>query len=316
MKKRNSLRWLCVCACFVLILGVMTACGKSNDAAEKEIVLADGMSEVGASGGKGDALLSEQIEGSQTQESQKEDPLKIIRTVRISAETQHFEDAIREIEGAVASLGGYVGSSEVQGANLVQKDRGTIPRRFASYTLRIPAERLDEFLSVAGNAVHITSTQSTAEDVTNDYYDVEARLSVLETERQLLERMLAESTNVANMISVEERLYDVIYEIESYESALRVYDNKVAYSTIVLQLNEVVNLTVTEETFGSRVKNALSESWQRFVEGAQDFLILLIYALPVILILAALGGVIGGVTVASVKRRRKKNQKSEETSKE
>lgn len=313
MKKNLLKKVICLVICLCVSLCVLASCKSAEklNAAKDEISVV-----VSGTDGKTELLSADQLEASLNGDSQKENPVKIIRTVKIHAQTLHFEDAVREIEGAVASLGGYVGSSQVQGTNLNQRNREVPPSRYANYTLRIPAERLDEFLSLTGEAVHIISTESNADDVTDEYYDVEARLAVLEAERTLLEKMLSESANVSTMISVEERLYDVIYEIESYESALRVYDHKVAYSTVNLTLSEVVSLTVGEKSFGTRVKEAVSESWNDLVEGSQDVLIALIYALPVLLILGAVVGGVCTVILVSIRRSRRRRREEKKASEE
>lgn len=304
MKNTNLKRILCVGLCLLTVLCCLASCKKSDEAYD-DVMNSVTESAPGSTGGSGKPS-QEQI-GESADEESVEDPVKIIRTVSMHAETQNFDEAITQIQTTVGSLGGYVGSSNVQGSGLNER---TGRSRYAEYTLRIPAENLDAFLSTVGNTLHITATESQAEDITNEYYDVEARLAVLEAERQLLEKMLSETTSVSNMISLEERLYDVIAEIESYESTLRVYDNKVSYSTVTLHLSEVVVLTVAEESFGTRIGRALRESWENLVEGAQDLLIALIYALPILLVLAVIGGTIGGVILVSVRKRRKKQQKN------
>lgn len=307
MKSKYLKRFLCIGLCLLVLLGSLASCKAKNDAEMAPGEMMDSITEsskgeAGASGKPSLGEVSDSLEG-----QEKEDPVKIIRTVNLYAETQRFDEAVAQIQATVSELGGYVGSSTVQGSGLNPRSGRS---RYAEYTLRIPAERLDAFLSTVGNTLHVTSTESTAEDVTNEYYDMEARLSVLEAERQVLEKMLSETTSVSNMISLEERLYDVISEIESYRSALRVYDNKVSYSTVTLHLSEVLELTVVEESFGSRVKKALRESWDNLVEGAQDFLITMIYALPVLLVLAIVVGVILGVVFGCLRKsRRKKKEK-------
>lgn len=182
-------------------------------------------------------------------------------------------------------------------------------------TLRIPAEKLDEFLAKTGTLVNVVSSSTSADDVSGQYYDIEARLSVLETERAVLEKMLAASTGVNEMISVEKRLYDVIYEIESYKTQLKVYDSKIAYATVHITLREVANLTVVADdpTFGARFSQAVSESWQNFVTFCKDFVIWLVYALPTLILLCVMG-VLSAVAVVWIRKKRakKKEEKKEE----
>jgi hypothetical protein len=305
MKRMIWKQMFCVGLCLVLVLFCLASCKKSEAMSmEADKGASESVTNSSGTGGKPSYdQLSDSMDG-----EPKENPVKIIRTVKLHAESQHFEEATALIQQTVSELGGYVGSSTVQGAGISPKAGRS---RYAEYTLRIPAEKLDAFLSTVGNTLHVTSTESTAEDVTNEYYDMEARLSVLEAERKVLEKMLSESTNVSNMITLEQRLYDVIGEIESYQSALRVYDNKVSYSTVTLHLNEVVELTVEEEGFGARIKRALSETWENLAKGGQDCLISLIYGLPVLIALAVIGGTVCVVILTTAKRRKKRKTKKQ-----
>ena len=317
MKKQHKTR-LALVLCVLLAVGVLASCAKSNDAIADGEAYYTTQSSVGATTPSG----GETADKSEIAESVQEDAAseqgyaaKIIRTAQVRAETKEFENAVAQIEATVEELGGYVESSEETGRNYAAQ-KGNYGTRSASFTLRIPAESLEDFLSTAGELLNVTSTSTTATDVSSEYYDIEARLSVLETERTVLEGLLAESKTVDNMITVEKRLYDVIYEIESYKTQLKVYDSKVSYSTVTLDLNEVTDLTAVAEnnSFGARLKKAVKDSWQSFVEFCKDGVIWLIYALPTLIILAVIGMVL--VTVLVRVRRKRRAIKQKEQTKE
>ena len=310
MKRMNWKRMICMGLCLAAVLFCLVSCKASKDEAMSVDTMNGAPESVVGNSGTGGALSYDQLSDSMDGE-QKENPVKIIRTVNMQAETRNFDEATAHVQQMVSELGGYVGSSTVQGAGLRNKNQGN---RYAEYTLRIPAEKLDTFLSTVGDTLHVTSTESTANDVTDEYYDMEARLDVLEAERKVLEKMLSESTSVSNMLTLEQRLYDVIAEIESYQSALRVYDNKVSYSTVTLRLNEVAELTVVEEGFGVRIKRAFAEMWERLVEGVQDCLVSLVYGLPVLVVLAVVAVTACTVAWTSVRRKKKRKQKESEKS--
>ncbi len=320
---RYALGFLCLLLCTACLL---VSCSKSADLeATDEIPMiqnsASGSASPGASPDAtnkseiGEAMGGAADEGEGADDTTQTSPeyeVKIIRTAKISAETKNFEGAVTEIEKEVEALGGYVESSEITGRNYASQNNNHATRS-AKFSIRVPAEKLDAFLGKAGELLNVTSSATTATDISNEYYDIEARLNVLRTERQVLEEMLAESTNINNMITVEQRLYDVIYEIESYETMLRVYDSKVAYSTVTLELWEVTDLTVVleENTFGARFKKALSESWRNFVDFCKDAVIWLVYALPALLVLGVIATGISFVVVFAVRKRNKRKQEQE-----
>ena len=307
--------------CLLLTALLLVSCGKSGSEAANDNAMVEHKLEVdtsaSASGSNApgeEYYTNGSLDGSEDKEDsagQSEYEVKIIRTATMSAQTKEFDTAVSEIESTVAALGGYIESSEVRGTDYVTQ-KTSVTNRYATFTLRIPAERLDEFLTTTGELVNVTNSSTTATDVSSEYYDIEARLSVLETERAVLEEMLSEATSMDNMIKVEERLYDVIYEIESYKTMLKVYDSKVAYSTVTLSLSEVTDLTVipTDNSFGARFKKAVSESWQNAVDFCKDTVINLVYALPALVVLAVFLVALPLAVLLIVRGRVRKNRRA------
>ena len=139
------------------------------------------------------------------------------------------------------------------------------------------------------------------------YYDIQSRLEVLRTERDALNAMLEKATDVESMLSIRDRLYNVIEEIESYETRLRVYDSLVSYSTINMTVDEVVEYTkaqVEEPTWGERLVEAFKESWQDFAKGFQDFTVGFLYAIPTLLVLGVIATGVIIMLRAIIRRRR------------
>lgn len=226
---------------------------------------------------------------------------KIIKNVNISAETRDFERALAEIKASLAFCGGYEQSVSTTGKSYVGNNTY---RRHAGMVLRIPAEKLDLFLSEVGNLVNVTSQSTSSDNVTTAYYDTQARLSVLESERLAYEEMLKKAETVNDLLKIKDRLFNVIEEIETHQTQLRVWDSKVSYSTVSLSLEEVIEyspVVTPKDTFGTRVATAFSESWKNFANGCQNLLIGLIYALPSLLIATVILGVLIVVLVIVIR---------------
>lgn len=226
-------------------------------------------------------------EGEMSQNSDVLSGRKIVKTVNLSAETKSFDQAASQIRERVISLGGYIESSNISGTSLY--NAGGIVRRTAYFKLRIPADKLDEYVSDVKGQVNIVSQKEDIDDITDRYFDVDARLNSLKIEEERLLAMLSESKDLEYLIRLNERLSEVRYDIESYTSTIRRYDNMVSYSTVNITLEEVVDYTVvtdTPKTFGERLGIAFSESWHNFVVGLGDFTVGLVYSLPTLIILA------------------------------
>ncbi|MBE6575832.1 MAG: DUF4349 domain-containing protein [Ruminococcaceae bacterium] len=243
------------------------------------------------------------------------DPLsqrKIVKTMRISAETKAFDRATAAIEALCAQLGGYIESSSRSGGSI--RYSSAVVARSAAYTLRIPAEQLDAFRAGMDGEINVVSENTGISDITDRYFDVDTRLATLKTEEERLLAMLEKATELEYLITLESRLSEVRYQIESYTGTLRRYDSQVAYSTVHLNLDEVLEYTQVIEapqTFGERMSIALQESWADFVDNCKDFAVGFVYALPTLIVLAVIFTAAVVIIVSVVKKHRRKPQDKE-----
>ena len=168
-------------------------------------------------------------------------------------------------------------------------------RRTAYIVARIPANNLDQFVQSVSEASNITSKNESAEDVTLQYADVEAHKDSLKIEQKRLNELLEQADTLENIIELENRLTEVRYEIESYESRLRMMNNQVQYSTVNLNVSEVKDYTpepVYEETFGERIRNGFLESCADALDTIQDFVVGFVSFLPMLVVLVVILGVV------------------------
>ena len=230
---------------------------------------------------------------------------KIIKTVNMNSETKEYDRAITELERLITENGGFIESSSSNGQSLHQSG---VYQRTAKYTIRIPAEKLEGFLSASQQLLNVTYSHVGSQNVTTEYYDMQSRLEVLRTERDALNAMLEKADTVDNMLMIRDRLYNVIEEIEAYETQLRLYDSLVSYSTVNMTVDEVVEYTkivVDEPTWGERLVEAFRESWQDFADGFQDFTVNFLYAIPTLMVLGAIAVAVILILRAIIRKRKR-----------
>lgn len=253
------------------------------------------------------SMTGSSFEESDTQ--QVADPLasrKVIKNVNIVAETKSLDATISSLEAQVKALGGYVQSSNTSG-KIYEK----YSNRRANYTLRIPAELLDSFLSSVSGMMNITSKTEKVDDITDTYTDIEARLKTLKTEEARLLELLAKAEKLSDVITLEERISNVRYEIESYEARIRNYDTLIAFSTINVEIAEVIDYTpepIKDPSFGDRIGEAFNESWEEFAENWKNFAVGFVYSLPTLIVLAVIACVITVIIVSAVKKSKKRRR--------
>ncbi len=122
----------------------------------------------------------------------------------------------------VVALGGYLGS----------RDDTTL-------VVRVPAARFEEAVSAVEGAGQVLQRNVRAEDVTEQYRDLETRIRTLDAMRGRLEAMLARATTIEEALAVERQLERVTVELESLRGRLRYLGDRVAYSTLTLRFRQL-----------------------------------------------------------------------------
>lgn len=214
---------------------------------------------------------------------------KIILYADINIETTEFNDSINELRSAVESLGGYISSANT---NIYNQ---TYSLHSGNYTVRIPSNNFNAFISRSNDMGNVTSTNIWQDDVTSRYTDIETRLATLETKRDRLLSMMEEATEMADIIELENALTDTVYQIEMLTGERKTYDDKIDFSTATLYIREVRDLTKTvtpPKTLGERISQKFSSSIRNFGEFCEDTIVFLVGALPTIIILAIIAFVI------------------------
>ena len=208
------------------------------------------------------------------------DSRKLIRTLNMTAETLAYDDLIRSVKNRVSQLGGYFES-----LNENKNSYGS-QTRYASMTIKVPRDKADELVSVMEEESNIISREDNTKDVTLDYVDMQSHKESLKTEQKRLMELMERAETVEDIITLESRLSQVRYEIESMESQLRTYDNKIDYTTIYLNINEVEEITPTEEPgYWEKIGQGLKDSFEGMITGFTDIFAWFIVNLPYLLLI-------------------------------
>ena len=224
---------------------------------------------------------------------------KLIRDVSMNVEARDFDGVLSQITDKVGELGGYVESSDVSGVN----SYGGSQQRHADIRARIPADRLDRFVETVESAGNVTSKQEQVTDVTLQYSDAESRKKSLEIEQERLWALLEKADSLDAVVALEARLSEIRYELESYTSQLRLYDNQVDYSTVSIYMREVKDLTPTApDSIGTRIQKGFNRSLNNLGEAVTDLIVWLAVNSPILFVLA----VIIGAVVLIVRRLSRK----------
>lgn len=210
---------------------------------------------------------------------------KLIKTVYMSIETKDLDSLLIKVYDKLDSVGGYAQSSQAYNPSVEDK----YSRRYTYLELRVPSDSLDAFVNEISGIGNVINKNENVTDVTLNYTDVESHKKSLEIERDRLNELMSEARDVDAIIALETRLSEIRYELDSYESQLRTYDNQVDYSTVTLDISEVVDYTPqVEDSVWTRIKTGFVSTLNGLGRFFKDLFVGIVVFSPVILIVAAI----------------------------
>lgn len=302
----------------LLTLGLCT-CGQkeetAKDVATNEVGYASaaafeqeqGTSEDVADTGEGMKENEGEVKASNTSQ-------KLIRYLDYTIETKEFDTFVQELGELVSTAKGYVEQSEVSQDEAQSYAQG---KRYASYTLRIPADGLEAFKQELQEKGTITRQSERVEDVTLNYVDVESHITALKTEQDSLLKMLEQADTIETILAIQNQLTQVRYQLESYESQKRTYDNDINYSTVYVYVQEVERESQNTDTYGGELLEKLSGNFHGILTGLRSFSLWFLGAMPYWILLGLLFVISWVVYKKVTKKKRKTHDKEpEETSEE
>lgn len=245
---------------------------QSAEYAEAE--MAESVSETSAGDGSGASVKGTGDELSKKTAAANK---KIIKTYNFSYDTEKFDEAYRYLREQVAAYDGYISSSDMYGTDL----------RNLRLTARIPVDKCDGFVNQLGSLGTVVSQSESAEDVTLQYNDTESRITSLKTEQQRINELLKEADSLETIITLEDRLTDIRYELENYQSQKNLYDDLITYCTVNISLSEVsYEVPVDDSTVLSRMKTGLVTSLRDIGYDFTNFIVWLVVSSPYLVIWA------------------------------
>ena len=245
----------------------------------------------------------------ETQTTAAHSGAKKIYRATLELQTLEFEKANADIAALVEQYGGY----------FEEKSLSTYSSsyRHADYTVRVPAAQFESFCAQVGDLCHVTYTTSSAEDISETYYDTKARLETAQIKLDRLQELLKKADNMADIITIESAISETEYAIDALSGTLRSYDSLVDYATIYLNLEEVYRLSNTVDapkTFGEKMGNAFADGVKKAGELlesiaiwlAYNWLTLIIWAVILTAVILLVRRVRRGVKLPKIKLGKKK----------
>lgn len=282
-----------------LLVG-LTACGGSSKSASDTYMRQESVMEAPAARDEVNGSLTSDAETGSTALPENR---KWIITVHMDAETEDLDALLGDLDEKINALGGFVEDQRIYNGSRYANRR----YRNANLTIRIPADQVDQFTGAVGEISNVVQNEKNLDDITLTYVSTESRLKALEVEEARLLELLAKAEDMKDLLTIEERLTEVRYQLENAASTLRLYDNQVEFATIYLSVEEVQQYTpVAEKTVWERITEGFGNSLENLGEGITDFFVWVAVNSPYLVLW---GLILGGGIFLLLRIRRKRKAK-------
>lgn len=148
---------------------------------------------------------------------------KLIKNGNITLQVEDLLDGEKSVTEWAKGFNGYVENSSTNERN-------------AWFTVKVPSQKFDEAMQSLGNLGIVKSHGISMQDVSEQYYDLETRLSTKKVMQANLKKYLAQATNLNDILKIERELNNVTSEVESMEGRMRRLTNQIDYATISVTL--------------------------------------------------------------------------------
>ena len=204
--------------------------------------------------------------------SSEEQEQKIIKTARLAFETQELEKTHKKILQLSKQYNGFV-QSDNSGKNY--------NRVYRNMVIRVPTDKFQNFIDGVSEGIeYFDQRDISRQDVTEEFVDLEARLSAKrELEKRYLE-LLKSAKNVKEMLEIERELSNIREEIEAKEGRLKFLQSRVSMSTINIDFYKYTAESSVSVSYGQKMSNALKSGWN----GISVFFLGLLYLWPLFLL--------------------------------
>ncbi|MCA8980409.1 MAG: DUF4349 domain-containing protein [Planctomycetes bacterium] len=224
---------------------------------------------------------------------------KQIQDARLRLRVDSCEAARRAIEDDVASRSGFVSDVDLDHVDGLTAQTVIV--------LRMPARELAGALRHYAALGTVLREELDTRDITDEFYDVEARLmGARKLEARLLEMLTSDTRALSEVLKVENELARVRETIERYEGKLRLWESLVALSTLTIELVETAVAPVAETPpLTARLGHTFDRSWSALLAVGEALVHLLVAVSPWILPAAFLAW--SSVLVSRRMNRRRSN---------
>ncbi len=207
----------------------------------------------------------------------------VIKSADVFIEVADLAEAMRHVQRITEQYSGFVVASSSRDEN---QKAGTL-------SLRIPSAKFDEALQkIRALASRVENENIRGNDVTEEFYDVAARLLNKEKAEKRLQEILKAAKNVREILEVEQSLTNTREEIERLTARKRYLADQVALCTINVNAHEPYPIVIAgKDGFWAKIVRGFHRGVEGFGDTMSAIVSFFIGGIPVFVMIAALLGI-------------------------
>jgi hypothetical protein len=184
----------------------------------------------------------------------------LAKTSQLVLITREFDKSRGALEDILKRHRGYFGQLDVAAPV-------SGPRTLTA-TLRVPSDQLDPTTAEIKKLGQVESESQSGEEVTQQYVDLDARLTNARNTEQRLTTLLHDRTGkMSDVLSVEQEIDRVRGSIEQMEAQKKTLVNRVDFATLNVTLREASQAQFSPHSTWTRFRDAASEGYESLVDG-------------------------------------------------
>jgi Domain of unknown function (DUF4349) len=296
----------------ILAMGVVLAACNAGDAAEITVAADRFASEeetaTTSAASEAPAAETDGGEGAIAVDLEIAQDRKVIRNADLQLEANDTRAALDRIIALTEAAGGFVADATVHPVEGEEDDQPA-----ANITLRIPASELTQVMtSIKSSVERVVSESQGTQDVTDQFIDLEARLTNLEALEVELRALLAEvrqqpEADPDKLLRVFNEIANVRGQIEQIHGQLNYLDDVVDLATLTIGLAPTPAVVPIVEDTWEPVEVA-RDALRNLVSGLQSVadraIHFALYTLPMLLLLLGVPALVGFTLYRQWKKRR------------
>lgn len=231
--------------------------------------------------GSGNATAAHAAADSKTDTRPLDDTRKVIYNASSSIDVKNMKAAYDSVINKTETFGGYIANSNIN-------------EDYSEFTVRIPAEKFNDFLSFLNTIGEKRNITTSTDDITEQYTDTQSSLRNLKAQEEQLLLIMKKADKVDDILKVQSELSKVRGDIESLQGRINMWDKLLSMSTISIRLNKIQDIGgkpvqhthITWGEIGRGITNGFNATLNFVTRLLSGILIVIVSSVPVLPIIA------------------------------